>query len=199
MAMSPSAALAAQFPSSSSFSSSLDLKLAFMKSALAIAKLFYEKRIPWSYEFFKVRVLELVGKILQNANLVGTPNLSWQGNRIGSVRRSLRVHALFGGKKDGNDKSDDGSSKATLSGNQQPVRIEITEAAMELGAELENTIVFSRFYGVIEIYFIVQRLSLLVTEAYKDAHKKSVEAMKERMSNLAQSLGMPPGLSEGLK
>lgn len=186
MAMSPSAALAAQFPSSSSFSSC---------------------------------------KILQNANLVGTPNLSWQGNRIGSVRRSLRVHALFGGKKDGNDKSDDGSSKAgilgnmqnlyetvkkaqmvvqveavrvqkelaaaefdgycedelikaTLSGNQQPVRIEITEAAMELGAE---------------------KLSLLVTEAYKDAHKKSVEAMKERMSNLAQSLGMPPGLSEGLK
>ncbi|KAL0297345.1 UNVERIFIED_CONTAM: Nucleoid-associated protein, chloroplastic [Sesamum radiatum] len=191
MAMSPSAALAAQFPSSASFSSC---------------------------------------KIPQNANLVGIPNLSWQGNRIGRVRRSLRVHALFGGKKDSNDKSDDGSSKllghkmnlfgasvvllmqvqftadlkysisntntcrncraefdgycedelikATLSGNQQPVRIEITEAAMELGPE---------------------KLSLLVTEAYKDAHKKSVEAMKERMSNLAQSLGMPPGLSEGLK
>lgn len=67
-----------------------------------------------------------------------------------------------------------------------------------------------------------QKLSLLVTEAYKDAHQKSVQvyvlilmslfyafvvdsdvgnsqAMKERMSNLAQSLGMPPGLSEGLK
>ncbi|KAL0447528.1 UNVERIFIED_CONTAM: Nucleoid-associated protein, chloroplastic [Sesamum latifolium] len=162
MAMSPSAALAAQFPSSSSFSSC---------------------------------------KIPQNANLVGIPNLLWQGNQIGRVRRSLRVHALFGGKKDSNDKSDDGSSKAgilgnmqnlyetvkkaqmvvqveavrvqkelaaaefdgycedelikaTLSGNQQPVRIEITEAAMELGAE---------------------KLSLLVTEAYKDAHKKSVE------------------------
>ncbi|KAK4380964.1 Nucleoid-associated protein, chloroplastic [Sesamum angolense] len=187
MAMSPSAALAAQFPFSASFASC---------------------------------------KIPQNANLVGIPNLSWQGNRIGRVRRSLRVHALFGGKKDSNDKSDDGSSKAgilgnmqnlyetvkkaqmvvqveavrvqkelaaaefdgycedelikaTLSGNQQPVRIEITEAAMELGPEV--------------------KLSLLVTEAYKDAHKKSVEAMKERMSNLAQSLGMPPGLSEGLK
>ncbi|KAJ8434813.1 hypothetical protein Cgig2_033535 [Carnegiea gigantea] len=62
--------------------------------------------------------------------------------------------------------------KVTLSGNQQPVRTEITEAAMELGAE---------------------KLSLLVTEAYKDAHQKSVQAMKERMSNLAQSLGMPPG------
>lgn len=68
----------------------------------------------------------------------------------------------------------------------------------------------------------LQKLSLLVTEAYKDAHKKSVQvqsifsynrqsssnmsdpqsillrtvfqAMKERMNNLAQSLGMPPGL-----
>ncbi|CAN1328503.1 Nucleoid-associated protein At2g24020, chloroplastic [Linum perenne] len=68
--------------------------------------------------------------------------------------------------------------KVTLSGNQQPVRTEITEAAMELGSE---------------------KLSLLVTEAYKDAHQKSVLAMKERMSDLAQSLGMPPGLSDGLK
>ncbi|KAI4377711.1 hypothetical protein MLD38_015296 [Melastoma candidum] len=68
--------------------------------------------------------------------------------------------------------------KATLSGNQQPVRIEITEAAMELGSE---------------------KVSELVTEAYKDAHQKSVQAMKERMSDLAQSLGMPPGLSEGFK
>ncbi|XP_030523562.1 nucleoid-associated protein At2g24020, chloroplastic-like [Rhodamnia argentea] len=68
--------------------------------------------------------------------------------------------------------------KATLSGNQQPVRIEITEAAMELGAE---------------------KLSELVNEAYKDAHQKSVQAMKERMSDLAQSLGMPPGMSEGFK
>ncbi|CAL5434940.1 unnamed protein product [Camellia sinensis] len=44
-----------------------------------------------------------------------------------------------------------------------------------------------------------EKLSLLVTEAYKDAHQKSVQAMKERMSNLAQSLGMPQGLGEGLK
>ncbi|KAL1192506.1 Nucleoid-associated protein [Cardamine amara subsp. amara] len=68
--------------------------------------------------------------------------------------------------------------KVTLSGNQQPIRTDITEAAMELGSE---------------------KLSQLVTEAYKDAHAKSVVAMKERMSDLAQSLGMPPGLSEGLK
>ncbi|GAB2215868.1 hypothetical protein Droror1_Dr00020273 [Drosera rotundifolia] len=142
--------------------------------------------------------------------------------------RSVRVYGLFGGKKDNNEKSEDASSKAgilgnmqnlyetvkkaqmvvqveavrvqkelsvaefdgycegelikvTLSGNQQPIRTEITEAAMELGAE---------------------KLSLLVTEAYKDAHQKSVQAMKERMNNLAQSLGMPPGLGplgDGLK
>ncbi|KAI5056347.1 hypothetical protein GOP47_0028165 [Adiantum capillus-veneris] len=67
--------------------------------------------------------------------------------------------------------------KATLSGNQEPVRIDITEAAMELGAE---------------------KVSALVTEAYKDAHQKSVKAMKDRMKNLAESLGMPPGLGGGL-
>ncbi|GMN28985.1 hypothetical protein TIFTF001_051697 [Ficus carica] len=49
--------------------------------------------------------------------------------------------------------------KVTLSGSQQPIRTEITEAAMELGPE----------------------------------------AMKERMSDLAQSLGMPPGLNNALK
>ncbi|XP_010447694.1 PREDICTED: nucleoid-associated protein At4g30620, chloroplastic [Camelina sativa] len=142
-------------------------------------------------------------------------------NRKNSVR-SLRVNGLFGGGK--KDNKDDGQSKAgilgnmqnlyetvkkaqmvvqveavrvqkelavaefdgycqgelvkvTLSGNQQPIRTDITDAAMELGSE---------------------KLSLLVTEAYKDAHAKSVLAMKARMSDLAQSLGMPPGL-DGLK
>ncbi|GJT63196.1 nucleoid-associated protein, chloroplastic-like protein [Tanacetum coccineum] len=66
----------------------------------------------------------------------------------------------------------------TLSGNQQPVRTEITEAAMELGSE---------------------KLSLLITEAYRDAHQKSVQAMKARMGDLAQSLGMPPGLGDQFK
>ncbi|KAF3550417.1 hypothetical protein DY000_02010237 [Brassica cretica] len=147
---------------------------------------------------------------------------SRQNNMVWLNRnRSLRVNGLFGGGK----KDDNGQSKAgilgnmqnlyetvkkaqmvvqveavrvhkelavaefdgycegelvkvTLSGNQQPIRTDITDAAMELGSE---------------------KLSLLVTEAYKDAHAKSVLAMKERMSDLAQSLGMPPGLSDGLK
>ncbi|KAI3754507.1 hypothetical protein L1987_54291 [Smallanthus sonchifolius] len=137
-------------------------------------------------------------------------------------RRSIRVFALFGGGKKDNEK-DDGKAgvfgnmqnlyetvkkaqmvvqveavrvqkelavaefdgycegelvKVTLSGNQQPVRTEITEAAMELGSE---------------------KLSLLITEAYRDAHQKSVQAMKARMGDLAQSLGMPPGLGDQLK
>ncbi|CAM6010027.1 unnamed protein product [Sphagnum balticum] len=66
--------------------------------------------------------------------------------------------------------------KVTLSGNQEPVRVDITDAALEEGAE---------------------KLSILVNDAYKDAHTKSVTAMKERMKNLAESLGMPPGLSGG--
>ncbi|CAI9269160.1 unnamed protein product [Lactuca saligna] len=36
-----------------------------------------------------------------------------------------------------------------------------------------------------------EKLSLLITEAYRDAHQKSVQAMKARMGDLAQSLGMP--------
>ncbi|RZC79517.1 hypothetical protein C5167_003744 [Papaver somniferum] len=146
----------------------------------------------------------LCNKVNLKTNLVGIPTLSLPGKKLGNTRGTLRVYSLFGGKKD-NGNADDAPAKnhllakfwfplfyraefdgycegelikVTLSGNQQPIRTEITEAAIELGAE---------------------KLSLLVTEAYKDAHQKSVLAMKERMSDLAQSLGMPQGLSEGLK
>ncbi|KVH88864.1 nucleoid-associated protein At4g30620, chloroplastic-like [Cynara cardunculus var. scolymus] len=161
-------------------------------------------------------------KLSLKPNSVGMKTLSQSGHRkLVDNRRSLRVFALFGGKKD-NDK-DDGKAgvfgnmqnlyetvkkaqmvvqveavrvqkelavaefdgycegelvKVTLSGNQQPVRTEITEAAMELGPE---------------------KLSLLITEAYRDAHQKSVQAMKARMGDLAQSLGMPQGLGDQFK
>ncbi|XP_027369191.1 nucleoid-associated protein At4g30620, chloroplastic-like [Abrus precatorius] len=165
-------------------------------------------------------------KLNSSANVVDMRILSQRGRKkFGPDRRNFRIYALFGGKKENNGKSDDAPSKAgilgnmqnlyetvkkaqmvvqveavrvqkelaaaefdgycegelikvTLSGNQQPIRTQITEAAMELGPE---------------------KLSLLITEAYKDAHQKSVLAMKERMSDLAQSLGVPPGLGEGLK
>ncbi|KAL3535125.1 hypothetical protein ACH5RR_003586 [Cinchona calisaya] len=159
-------------------------------------------------------------KLSAKTKVVGVWNLSWSGPQK-KPHKQLQICGLFGGKKDNNEKSDDTPSKAgilgnmqnlyetvkkaqmvvqveavrvqkelseaefdgycdgelvkvTLSGNQHPVRTEITEAAMELGPE---------------------KLSLLITEAYKDAHQKSVLAMKERMGDLAQSLGMPPGLS----
>ncbi|XP_042505181.1 nucleoid-associated protein At4g30620, chloroplastic-like [Macadamia integrifolia] len=168
--------------------------------------------------------ISFCNKISSNAGPISIPALSLPGSRSRNPK-SFQVYSLFGGKKDNNEKNDDGQSKAgilgnmqnlyetvkkaqmvvqveavrvqkelavaefdgycegelikvTLSGNQQPIRTEITEAAMELGPE---------------------KLSLLVTEAYKDAHQKSVQSMKERMSNLAQSLGMPQGLGEGLK
>ncbi|CAI9287986.1 unnamed protein product [Lactuca saligna] len=44
-----------------------------------------------------------------------------------------------------------------------------------------------------------EKLSLLITEAYRDAHQKSVQAMKARMGDLAQSLGMPQGLGDQFK
>ncbi|KAJ0752206.1 putative nucleoid-associated protein YbaB/EbfC family [Helianthus annuus] len=162
-------------------------------------------------------------KLCLKPNSVGMRTASQHGHlRLVDNRRSVRVFALFGGGKKDNDK-DDGKAgvfgnmqnlyetvkkaqmvvqveavrvqkelaaaefdgycedelvKVTLSGNQQPVRTEITEAAMELGSE---------------------KLSLLITEAYRDAHQKSVQAMKARMGDLAQSLGMPPGLGDQLK
>ncbi|KAA3489930.1 nucleoid-associated protein chloroplastic-like [Gossypium australe] len=162
-----------------------------------------------------------LGNFNLNTNLACKQLLSSTFRRkAGHNYKSLRVYGLFGGKKENGDEGDGAPSKAgifgnmqnlyetvkkaqmvvqveavkvqkelaaygsfitllaTLSGNQQPIRIEITEAAMELGAE---------------------KLSFLVNEAYKDAHQKSVQAMKERMSDLAQSLGMPQGLGEGLK
>ncbi|XP_057421112.1 nucleoid-associated protein At4g30620, chloroplastic-like [Lotus japonicus] len=160
-------------------------------------------------------------KLNSSANVVDMRPLSQRGHKKVGRDRCFRVYALFGGKKENNDGDsktgmlgnmqnlyetvkkaqmvvqveavrvqkelaaaefdgycEDELIKVTLSGNQQPIRTIITEAAMELGPE---------------------KLSLLVTEAYKDAHQKSVQAMKERMSGLAQSLGMPPGLGEGLK
>ncbi|KAL3533058.1 hypothetical protein ACH5RR_006579 [Cinchona calisaya] len=157
-------------------------------------------------------------KLNTNSNILGMWNLSWSRSQK-KPHRPLQICGLFGGKKttmrrvmilrqrnsrkhanlyetvkkaqmvvqveavrvqkelaaaefDGYCEGE--LVKVMLSGNQQPVRTEITEAAMELGPE---------------------KLSLLITEAYKDAHQKSVLAMKERMSDLAQSLGMPPGLS----
>ena len=62
-----------------------------------------------------------------------------------------------------------------VSGNQEPRSTDITEAAIEQGAE---------------------RCSELVTEAHKAAHAASVAAMRDRMRVLAQQLGLPPGFGQ---
>lgn len=42
----------------------------------------------------------------------------------------------------------------------------------------------------------LQRLAELVNEAYKDAHSRSIAAMKERMRALAQQMGLPGGAGQ---
>ncbi|KAI5673129.1 hypothetical protein M9H77_13493 [Catharanthus roseus] len=206
MALSPSSFLSTQFlqPSINHGNPNSSSSLSFCKNSFSAIFLCVSILLVRVSAWFGA-----LGKLSPNVNPVVPLVLPSPGGNIHKTSRSLRVYSLFGGKKDNGDKSDDSSSKpvqalkmlmewhpsprprlssavlkkdnlsrATLSGNQQPVRIEITEAAMELGAE---------------------ELSALVTEAYKDAHQKSVQAMKARMSDLAQSLGMPQGLSEGMK
>ncbi|KAL8499437.1 hypothetical protein ACS0TY_022415 [Phlomoides rotata] len=93
MAMSPTASLAAQFPSSSSLRSC---------------------------------------QIHQISNLVGFPNYSLRRNQIERVGRSLG--ALFGGKKDSNDKSDDGN-KAGIFGNMANLYVTVKKAQMVVQVE----------------------------------------------------------------
>ncbi|NJK41261.1 MAG: YbaB/EbfC family nucleoid-associated protein [Acaryochloridaceae cyanobacterium SU_2_1] len=66
-----------------------------------------------------------------------------------------------------------GLVKVFMSGNQEPIRAEITQAAVDKGLEA---------------------LSELVTAAMKDAYLKSTETMRERMEDLTGDLNFP-GLS----
>ena len=103
--------------------------------------------------------------------------------------------------------SSDELVKATVSGNQEPRGCDITEAAMELGAEVRSSV---WVYVCVDrerqtspadqcrwAYSLSvrtrQRVSELVNEAYKDAHARSIAAMKERMRALAQQMGLPGG------
>jgi len=66
--------------------------------------------------------------------------------------------------------SADGSVKVVLSGNQEPLRVEISEAAIAQGAAA---------------------LSDTVTNAMKDAYEKSTATMRERMEELTSGLNLP--------
>jgi hypothetical protein len=63
-----------------------------------------------------------------------------------------------------------GLVKVFLSGNQEPLRVEIAPQALEEGVEV---------------------LSDLMTAAMKDAYKKSTETMRTRMEDLTSGLGLP--------
>ena len=60
--------------------------------------------------------------------------------------------------------------KVVMSGNQEPLFVEITPDAMEKGAD---------------------NLSQLVTEAMKDAYSKSAEMMRTKMEELTSGLNLP--------
>lgn len=66
--------------------------------------------------------------------------------------------------------SSDGLVKVILSGNQEPRGVEIAPEALEKGNEA---------------------LSELVTEAMKDAYRKSTETMRSRMEELTSGLNLP--------
>ena len=66
--------------------------------------------------------------------------------------------------------SDDGSVKVVLSGNQEPLRVEISPEALSQGAEA---------------------LSQIVTVAMRDAYEKSTATMRERMEELTSGLNLP--------
>lgn len=66
--------------------------------------------------------------------------------------------------------SSDETVCVVMSGNQEPKSVDITQAAYDQGLE---------------------RLNVLIAEAMKDAHSKSVAGMKARMAQLASSLGLP--------
>ncbi len=67
-------------------------------------------------------------------------------------------------------KSSDGLVTVILSGNQEPLGVQITSEAAGKGAEA---------------------LSAMVTEAMKDAYAKSTETMRSRMEELTSGLSLP--------
>lgn len=66
--------------------------------------------------------------------------------------------------------SSDETVRVVLSGQQEPKSCDITQAAYTQGPE---------------------KLGVLINEAYQEAHTKSITAMKNKMKDLASSLGLP--------
>ena len=66
--------------------------------------------------------------------------------------------------------SEDGLVIVTMSGNQEPLNVEIKDEALDKGSSV---------------------LSEMVTDAVKDAYQKSTETMRVRMEELTGSFGLP--------
>ncbi|XP_059291088.1 nucleoid-associated protein At4g30620, chloroplastic-like isoform X2 [Lycium ferocissimum] len=131
--------------------------------------------------------------------LIGPSSISSRDGQ--KFRRSFQVHGLFGGKKDSNN--DD--NKAGVLGNMQNLYETVKKAQMVVQVEavrVQKELAAAEFDGYCEGELIKATLSgnqqpvrIEITDAAMDL---GPEAMKERMNNLAQSLGMPAGL-EGMK
>uniref|UniRef100_A0A0E0CGP4 Uncharacterized protein n=1 Tax=Oryza meridionalis TaxID=40149 RepID=A0A0E0CGP4_9ORYZ len=122
-------------------------------------------------------------------------------NRKKASNRSFRVYSLFGGKKDKDENGEEAPSKAGIFGNMQNLYETVKKAQMVVQVEavrVQKELAATEIDGYCEGE-LIKKLSELVNDAYKDAHQRSVQAMKERMADLAQSLGMPAGLGDGLK
>nr|GMD27579.1 nucleoid-associated protein At4g30620, chloroplastic-like [Ipomoea batatas]GMD28933.1 nucleoid-associated protein At4g30620, chloroplastic-like [Ipomoea batatas] len=75
-------------------------------------------------------------KPIPNTNQVGVRTHSQVGfTKVVDKHRPLRIYALFGGKKDNNDKSNDGSSKAGILGNMQNLYETVKKAQMVVQVE----------------------------------------------------------------
>ncbi|CAL0307064.1 unnamed protein product [Lupinus luteus] len=133
-------------------------------------------------------------KLYSSANVVDMKIFSrCRGCRkVGLHHKCFRVHALFGGKKENNDKSDDAPSKAGMLGNMQNLFETVKKAQMVVQVEAVRV----QKELAVTLSGNQQPIRTEITEA---AMELGPEAMKGRMNDLAKSLGMPPGLSEGLK
>jgi len=72
---------------------------------------------------------------------------------------------------------EDETVRVVMTGNQEPKSVDLTKEAIDAGAE---------------------ELSRRLTMAMKDAHAKSVAGMKEKMKDLAKTLGIPGGAGLGM-
>ncbi|WVY99959.1 hypothetical protein V8G54_026029 [Vigna mungo] len=163
-------------------------------------------------------------KLSSCSNIVDLKIISRCGCRkVGHGQRGFQLYALFGGKKDNNGKSDDTPSKSHhfdavsmswthhslargILGNMQNLYETVKKAQMVVQVEavrVQKELAAAEFDGYCEGELVKVTLSgnqqPVRTEITEAAMELGPEAMKERMNDLAQSLGMPPGLSEGLK